>query len=90
MKRALGKGLSKAVDADTGGNMKTKVLYDLNEGCGGGGCPKFVHDVLKDEVTLVDKQGGKAVLTVAEFNRFAMAFRSGVLAPVTLKVARRK
>lgn len=60
---------------------KERVLFDVNPLCGfDAQCPKFVLDEQKQIVSLVDKQGSRASMTVQEFNKFVQAVKSGDLA----------
>jgi hypothetical protein len=55
-----------------------KTIYDLSaKACGSDRCPKFVLDERTGAMSFVDKQGKKANLTVAEFNRFVRAVKEG-------------
>lgn len=57
-----------------------KTIYDAGETeCPNGlQCPKFVFNE-KDGVSLVDKQRGRADMTIEEFNRFVRAVKTGEL-----------
>lgn len=55
-----------------------KLIYDAEGGCGSGtNCPKFVVDEQRQVVSLIDKQGNKAGMSIADFNEFVRAVRSG-------------
>lgn len=71
-----------------GENME-KTLYDADpEGCKNGPCPKFVVDEQTQIVSLVDKQGNRASMSVEHYNRFVRAARSGAMRE--LRILRRK
>lgn len=56
-----------------------KILYDADP-CGAGApCPKFVLSADKKEVTLIDKKGRKASMSIEHFNKFIDAAKSGEL-----------
>jgi len=60
-----------------GENME-KTLYDADpEGCKNGPCPKFVVDEQTQIVSLVDKQGNRASMSVEHYNRFVRPARGG-------------
>ncbi len=52
------------------------LIYDA-ELCAGGPCPKFVVDEEKQVVSLIDRQGRRAEMTVEHFNTFVKAVKSG-------------
>lgn len=58
-----------------------KLIYEVDgikEGCRvSPNCPKFVLDELRQTVSLIDRAGNKANMTVSEFNQIARAFKSG-------------
>jgi hypothetical protein len=57
-----------------------KLIYDVDGKQGskvGDNCPKFVVDEQKQTVSLIDRAGNKANMTVSEFNQIARAFKSG-------------
>ena len=59
---------------------KEKLIYDVDgtEGSkSGGNCPKFVLDEQMNIVTVVDREGRKARMTINEFNQIVNAVKNG-------------
>jgi hypothetical protein len=63
-----------------GGSME-KTIFDVNPECTGGiTCPKFVIDESTRIVSLIDRQGNRASMTVEEYNGFIKAAKTGAMA----------
>jgi hypothetical protein len=58
-----------------------KLIYDGDEqqctNTATGSCPKFVLDSDKNIVSLIDKQGKRANMSIEHFNKFIRAVKSG-------------
>ena len=56
-----------------------KLIYDADPSgpCANGPCPKFVVDEQTRIVSLIDKQGNRANMSIGHFNKFVRAARSG-------------
>lgn len=54
-----------------------RLLYDMDECTDTPTCPKFVVDEQTKMVTLIDKQGNRANMSVEHFNRLIRAVKSG-------------
>jgi len=70
-----------------------KIIYDVDgvkDGChlGSTNCPKFVVDEQKQTVSLIDRSGNRAHMTVSEFNKIARAFKSGEIKELVLVLRR--
>lgn len=59
-----------------------KIIYDVGECSNGRTCPKFVIDGQKSTVSLIDKQGNRANMTVTEFNTFIKAVKRNAITEV--------
>lgn len=68
-----------------GGKME-KLIYDADSDAvctGGGPCPKFVIDEQKQVISLIDKKGNRADMSVEHFNRFVRAVKTGEIREFT-------
>ncbi len=66
--------------------MVEKTLYDV-DGLGsryGENCPKFILDEETQIVSLIDRKGNRASMTVLEFNKIAKAFKTGEIKDINM------
>jgi hypothetical protein len=54
-----------------------KLIYDVDPCMTGLSCPKFVLDSDKNIVSLIDRQGNRANMSIEHFNKFVSAVKSG-------------
>ena len=52
-----------------------KLLYDMDECTNTPTCPKFVVDEKTQIVSLIDRQGNKANMSIEHFNKFVRAVK---------------
>ncbi len=69
-----------------------KTIYDADpsQECATGTCPKFVVNDETQIVTLIDKQGNRANMSIEHFNKFIKAARSGEMSELPTKSILRK
>jgi hypothetical protein len=59
-----------------------KLIYDADS-CISQTCPKFVIDEKTQVVSLIDREGNRANMTIEHFNKFVRAIRTGEVKELT-------
>ncbi len=63
--------------------MVERIIYDAEICPAGTFCPKFVFDESTKTVSLIDKQGNRANISIEDFNKFVRAVISGEIRELT-------